>query len=309
MAASSHSSEDADKTSIVASDTFKGRMKAADDAPPAVVILIGPPGYVGKQWTLATNDVVIGRSVDCPIFVDDRSVSKNHARFNVVGADVTVVDLGSTNKTMVNGEILQPLTPFKLSNNDQIKTGNVIFKFLEKGNIEAVTHREMNERVQKDALTGAYNKAALMEKGPESIKRAEFLNEPLSIITFDIDFFKKVNDTYGHPAGDYVLKELSRIVSTKVVRSQDLFARYGGEEFVIILNGTPLKTSQEIAERLRSTIESSHFEFESKHIPVTISVGLSTRKDNEGDWQKIYKRADEALYISKKTGRNKVTVS
>ncbi|MEZ0390739.1 MAG: GGDEF domain-containing protein, partial [Pseudobdellovibrionaceae bacterium] len=153
------------------------------------------------------------------------------------------------------------------------------------------------------------SKGALLEKGPEAIKRSEFLNEELSVLVFDIDFFKKINDTFGHAAGDYVLKSLADIVSHKMVRSHDYFARYGGEEFVIILHATPIKTAIEVAERIRTTIESNEFQFEGNKIPVTISLGVSSRNSNESDWSAFFQRADEALYKSKQSGRNKVTAA
>lgn len=305
----SNDGDELEKTSIMTSDTFRGRMKAADEAPPALVVLMGPTGYVGKQFPLTQSEVIVGRSVESQIFIDDKSVSRSHARINVAGTEVVIFDMGSSNKTMVNGVTLNPMTPCRLKNNDQIKTGNVIFKYLERGNLEAVANKELNEKAEKDALTGAYSKGALLEKGPEAVKRAEMLGEEVSVLVFDIDFFKKVNDKYGHAAGDYVLKTLSAIVSQKMVRAHDYFARYGGEEFVIILQSTPIKTALEVAERIRTTIETSQFVFENTRIPVTISVGAASRLPNENDWDRFFKRADESLYISKQSGRNRVTAA
>lgn len=298
-----------EKTSIVASDTFRGRLKEADEVPPAIVVLIGPPGYVGKQYPITANDIVIGRSVESQVYIDDKSLSRSHAKFAVNSGEVSIIDLGSTNKTVVNGQTIPPLSSCLLKNNDQIKTGNVIFKFLEKGSIEAMTNATMYERAQKDALTGAHSKGALLEKGPEAMKRAEVLNEPLSLVTFDIDHFKKINDTYGHPGGDFILKELCRIVITKLIRANDFFARYGGEEFVLLLSGSPSKTAGEVGERIRQTIETNEFLWEGKKIPVTISVGVATKLPHETEWTQIYDRADKALYQSKQGGRNRVTIA
>lgn len=298
-----------EKTSVVSSDTFKGRIQAADSAPPVVVVLIGPPGYVGKQYPIASNDIVIGRSVETQVYIDDKSLSRSHAKFAIVSGEVSIIDLGSTNKTIVNGQALPPLAPCKLRNNDQIKTGNVIFKFLEKGNIEALTNQTMYEKANRDALTGAYSKGSLLEKGPEAVKRSELLNEEMSIIVFDIDHFKKINDGHGHPAGDFVLKELSNIVSSKLIRSNDYFARYGGEEFVLILSGGTAKMASEIAERIRQTIETHAFVYEGKVIPVTISLGVVTKSTSDADWSELFDRADKALYASKQAGRNRVTIA
>jgi diguanylate cyclase (GGDEF)-like protein len=298
-----------EKTSVITSDTFKGRIQAADNAPPVVVVLIGPPGYVGKQYPISTNDIVIGRSVETQVYIDDKSLSRSHAKFAIVGAEVSIIDLGSTNKTIVNGVALPPLAPCKLKNNDQIKTGNIVFKFLEKGNIEALTNQTMYEKANRDALTGAYSKGSLLEKGPEAIKRSELLNEEMSVIVFDIDHFKKINDSYGHAAGDLVLKELSNVVSSKLIRSNDYFARYGGEEFVLILSGATAKMANEIAERIRLTIETHKFNYEGTAIPVTISLGVVTKSTNDTDWPELFDRADKALYSSKQNGRNRVTIA
>ncbi|MEQ1723570.1 MAG: diguanylate cyclase [Pseudobdellovibrio sp.] len=298
----------ADKTSIISTETFKGKLKAADDAPPAVVVLVGPAGYIGKQWLITKSDMTIGRSVETELYISDASLSRSHAKFEVAGNDIFIVDLGSTNKTIVNGAALAPMTKRRLVNNDQIKTGNVIFKFLEKGNLESISNQQVFEKASKDALTGAFSKGALLEKGPESVKRAEMLTEPLSVITFDIDHFKKINDGYGHPGGDYVLKELGQLMQSKLVRSNDYFARYGGEEFVVILQATPIKTAQEVAERIRATVEAHEFSFENKPIKVTISIGVSTKLVQD-DWDKMYNRADQALYQSKQQGRNRVTIA
>lgn len=302
------SDNSADKTSVISTDTFKGKLKAADDAPPAVVVLVGPSGYVGKQWLITKGDMTIGRSVETELYISDVSLSRSHARIEASGNDVFILDLGSTNKTMVNGIALVPMIKRRLTNNDQIKTGNVIFKFLEKGNLESISNQQVFEKASKDALTGAFSKGALLEKGPETVKRAEVLTEPLAVITFDIDHFKKINDTYGHPGGDYVLKELGNLMQSKLVRANDYFARYGGEEFVVILQATSLKTAQEVAERIRQTIESHPFKFDDKAIKVTVSVGVSYR-ENGDNWEKIYNRADQALYRSKQEGRNKVTIA
>ncbi|MBC7742959.1 MAG: GGDEF domain-containing protein [Bdellovibrionaceae bacterium] len=297
-----------DKTSIVSTDTFKGKMRAADQAPPAVIVLVGPPGYIGKQWLLTKTDLTIGRSVENELYVPDGSLSRAHAKFMVIGNDVAIMDLGSTNHTSVNGVRLAPMTARKLANNDQIKTGNIVFKFLEKGSLEAISNQQVFEKAQKDALTGAFSKGALLEKGPEAVKRAEVLGEPMSVITYDIDHFKKINDTHGHPGGDYVLKELGHLMQLKLVRSNDYFARYGGEEFVLILQATPLKTANDVAERIRSTVENHPFVYQGKQIKVTISIGVAEKLLSD-NWEMVYNRADKALYQSKQNGRNKVTVA
>jgi len=125
----------------------------------------------------------------------------------------------------------------------------------------------------------------------------------------DIDHFKKVNDTFGHPAGDYVLKEITKVISTRLIRGNDFFARSGGEEFVLLLLGSNLKTAEEVAERIRQTLEAHHFHFEGKDIPITISAGVAIKTEADDNWEKVYDRSDKALYHSKNSGRNMVAVA
>lgn len=302
------SSDDfSERTVVAGGDTFSGQIRAASSAPPTFVCLMGPQAYVGRQWALTLKEYVIGRAVESSVFIDDPSVSRSHARLTVAGNEVIIVDMGSSNKTVVGSKMLEPGEPVKLRNNDQIKTGNVIFKFLEQGNIESHGIQQLAEKAEKDALTGAFTKGALLQKAPEFTKRSDFLSEPLSLVAFDLDHFKKINDNYGHSAGDMVLKSLSALVQ-KLIRGQDYFARYGGEEFVVMIVGSPEKNAVDVAERIRATIEAHNFDWEGKRLPVTVSVGIAHRRPQE-TWESLYKRADESSYTSKQGGRNKVTVA
>jgi len=302
----SQGEDHSEKTSIVTGDTFNGTLRQAEATPPAIQVLLGPTGYVGRQWLLTSSEYIVGRSPESGIFIDDRSVSRSHAKISVAGLEVMIQDLGSSNKTQVNNAALTPMQATRLQNNDKIQFGNVILKYLERGNIEAAANLQLAEKAEKDALTGAFNKGALLQRGPEAMKRADVLKEPLSVLTFDIDHFKKINDTYGHATGDYVLREMSAIVRKKLIRSNDYFARSGGEEFVLILNGAPQKNAMEVAERVRATIQSASFVNDGKLIPVTISIGVATR-NAEMEWDEFLDRADRALYQSKQNGRNRVT--
>lgn len=297
-----------DKTSILTSETLKVHLERADKTPPTLVLLVGPASSIGKQWSLEGDNLVIGRSPSSTIYVDDRSISKSHAKIIVKGDEAHIMDLESTNKTIVNNIQVVPLTTSPLKNNDQVKVGNVIFKFLEKGNIEAVSAKKTFDRTQIDAMTGIYNKGALLAYAPEAIKRSDLVGVPLSIIVFDIDHFKKVNDTYGHAPGDYILKSMAGLIKDKLTRGEDFFARFGGEEFVLALSGTPLNVAAEVAERIRAKIEAFKFEFENVKIPITISLGVASRDSGGDNWDMLFERADQALYKSKKRGRNQVTI-
>jgi diguanylate cyclase (GGDEF)-like protein len=298
-----------DKTSVLQSDTFKLRIAQAGQAPPSLLMLVGPVASVGRQWPIEDTDRVIGRAPNAAVFVDDKSVSKFHAKLVMAGGDVSVIDLESTNKTVINGRQIQPLVPHKLHNNDQIKVGNIIFKFLERGSIETVASAATFDRAHTDALTGIANRGALQVKAPELFKRAELLGITFTVLLFDIDKFKVINDTHGHPAGDYVLRDISAVVRDKLIRGNDFFVRAGGEEFALLLLGSPPRQAEEIGERIRATIEAHQFIYEKKTIPVTISIGIAFKAAGDEGFEAIYERADKALYHSKHNGRNRVSVA
>ncbi len=298
-----------DKTSVLQSDTFKLRLAQAGQAPPSLVLLVGPASSVGRQWPIEDTDRIIGRAPSANIYVDDKSVSKFHAKLVMAGGDVSVIDLESTNRTVVNGRQVQPLVPHKLQNNDQIKVGNIIFKFLERGSIETVAQAQSFDRGLTDALTGIANRGALQSKAPELYKRSDLLGVTFTLMLFDIDKFKTVNDTFGHPAGDFVLQDISKVIRDKLIRGNDFFARAGGEEFALLLLGSPQRQAEEIGERIRATIEGHTFVFEGKTIPVTISIGIAFKNEKDTGWESIYERSDKALYFSKNNGRNRVSVA
>lgn len=160
---------------------------------------------------------------------------------------------------------------------------------------------------EQDGLTGIYNKKAFWEKFKFKIIEAEAKKYPISLIFFDLDNFKKLNDTYGHPAGDYVLVEVTRIIEGNVLRSNDIFGRYGGEEFVIVLYNCNIKNAVNVAERIRKTVEAYEFNFQGHRLNVTISVGVGEKTNSSETAEAFLQRVDGASYVSKKSGKNRVS--
>ncbi|MDZ4676963.1 MAG: diguanylate cyclase [Oligoflexia bacterium] len=296
-----------DKTNVVDGDTLKVRLDEARNAPPALILLMGPTGVMGKQWPLGKSEIIIGREPTCDIHLDEKSMSKKHAKITIDGEQVNIIDLQSTNGTEVDSNKLVPHIPTLLKNNDTIKLGNVIFKFLSQGQIEAMTHATSYDRGTTDGLTRIFNKAATLAHLEESFKKAKLTDTNLSLIVFDLDHFKKVNDTYGHQGGDYVLREVASVVKNQLIRSGDIFGRYGGEEFVVVLYGSPLRRACDVAERIRSTIEKQQFLFGDKQIPVTVSLGVCCMDATIPTPEVLFAKADQALYKSKGSGRNRVS--
>lgn len=166
---------------------------------------------------------------------------------------------------------------------------------------------ELIEMATKDKLTNIYNRRSFEARLVQDIKQYEKFQTELSVILFDVDHFKFVNDTYGHQAGDNVLSLLAEIAQ-QTVRSNDIVARYGGEEFVILLPNTGKNGSQVIAEKLRSAIEDAAFNTQSHNIQITVSLGVACISDiAHPNLDNLVKSADDALYYAKHNGRNQVS--
>lgn len=160
-----------------------------------------------------------------------------------------------------------------------------------------------------DNLTNIYNRRYFFEMSQKLIATAFREQKPLSLIMLDIDYFKRVNDSYGHQAGDYILIDLVKELE-KVMRKSDVFARIGGEEFTILLNNTSLEGAKVIAEKMRLTIENKVFIYNNTtSIDITISLGISELNTENTSIEDLYKQADKQLYIAKNNGRNRICAS
>jgi diguanylate cyclase (GGDEF)-like protein len=151
-------------------------------------------------------------------------------------------------------------------------------------------------------LTGIYNRNRLKEIAIYEFKKMKRDKYPLSLIMFDIDHFKKINDTFGHNVGDYTLKTIASLVGG-LIRESDTFVRWGGEEFIILAPSTSLQNASILAEKLRASIEAYNFETVGR---VTCSFGVAEASTNRLDFEELVERADKALYVAKKGGRNRV---
>ena len=266
-----------------------------------LVVIVGPK--IGVQCNLGEKPVEIGRDPACEFPVDNDLVSRRHARVEWTGSGHRLVDLQSTNGTFVNDE---KISSRELRDGDRIHIGKAILKFLGSNNIEAEYHQEIFHLMAHDGLTGIHNKRHFDEALASESTKPQGLQAPLSLIVFDIDHFKKINDTYGHAAGDAVLRRLASAV-TACVPEGCLFARVGGEEFSVMCPGHDGAAVAALGETIRRTIEATHFEFERKVIPVTASVGAATRPPGvTQSGTDLYKAADQKLYEAKQSGRNRV---
>ncbi|MBI3071685.1 MAG: GGDEF domain-containing protein [Deltaproteobacteria bacterium] len=263
---------------------------------------------VGRMYKLTEGDFVIGRGLSAHIRIDDDGVSRIHSQIIRRGDGAVVLeDAGSTNGTFLNGEKISSQV---LADGDKVQIGRTtILKFSYQDNIEEAYTRQMYDSATKDGLTGILNKRSFVDRATGEFTFAVRHDEPLTLVFFDIDHFKKINDTHGHPAGDSVLRGLA-VAIQKSLRAEDVFARYGGEEFVVLARGIDHEGAFVLAERMRRLIEATVFEYDGVTIPVTVSVGAATLvRGSFPSIDNMIRAADEFLYRAKSKGRNRVECS
>jgi diguanylate cyclase (GGDEF)-like protein len=272
-------------------------------ASPCLVVVSGKSS-AGKMFKLR-GDMVVGRSSEAEIYLDDDGISRRHAMVHVrPDGQVEVRDLGSTNGTYWNGQRIAPLAVLK--DGDKIQVGSAtILKFSYQDALEEALQRNLYESVTRDALTKAYNRKHLDDTLKKEIAFALRNRSELTLVMFDIDHFKVVNDTYGHPAGDHVLTKLALRVN-ECIRTEDTLARYGGEEFAIVLPEIDHYNAMAFADKVRKLVEIAEFKFEDTLIPVTVSIGVASLRGEIEDALEFIKQADTQLFAAKEAGRNQV---
>jgi diguanylate cyclase (GGDEF)-like protein len=269
-------------------------------------VIAGPSA--GRAHSVREGETVIGRGKEAHVRVDDAGASRAHARIVVLEDERYMLeDLSSTNGTFVQGLKIDRV---ELRSGDRIHIGpNVTISFaILDSQAEVMTH-QLYESAMRDTLTRAHNRRYLVERLASELAYTRRHKTPLALILFDIDHFKRVNDTYGHLAGDEVLREVAALVS-RLIRTEDVFARYGGEEFVVLARGIEHDNAVRFAERIRTAVQRLEIAQEKGVLQVTISAGVSsigeiaeaTRSPDT-----LFHLADERLYRAKSGGRNRVS--
>ncbi|MBI4041849.1 MAG: GGDEF domain-containing protein [Deltaproteobacteria bacterium] len=297
-----------DATSVIEDDReFREQLAKAKQAFPSFVLIAGEP--LGKMFPLKPPRAIIGRGEGADISIDLKHISRHHAEVTIEEGKVWIRDLGSTNGTFVNevqvGEEKREL----LTDGDLIRCGKTVFKYIPRGNIELFYHEEMHDSANIDPLTQIYNRKYLLTYLTHEMKRSKKLGLQLCLLMFDIDFFKKINDRYGHAAGDAVLAGICQRIKKEVIRAQDVFGRLGGEEFALILPQTTLEEACRVAERMRIAVAKEPISSAAHSMPVTVSIGVTWLYEGDGAPEQMLKRADQALYQAKGAGRNCVKVA
>jgi two-component system, cell cycle response regulator len=283
-----------------------GGRRRASTGGEAIVVVLQPAGAnPGRRHALSRAEHIVGRRAETDIPIDLDSVSRRHARFAKDKKGWFIEDLDSTNGTFVNDEKVEK---HHLVDGDIVRFGEAVVKFLSGTNIEVAYHEEIYKLSILDGLTGVHNKRFFSEFLEREVARSIRHGHSLGLIMFDIDHFKKVNDTYGHLAGDAVLMGLTRRLKPRI-RREDILARVGGEEFAVVLADTNRAGALHLAEDLRQMVEREPFKchHDTPDLTVTISLGVAAIEPGDKlEPDELVKKADTALYGAKNGGRNRV---
>ncbi|HZF09431.1 MAG TPA: GGDEF domain-containing protein [Thermoanaerobaculia bacterium] len=275
----------------------------------ADIILIAHPDSqrLGSRYRLSPgSNLEIGRSAAVGISLPEvKSISRKHARLRYMGRHVTIEDLGSTNGTYVNGVPVKGRATLK--SGDRFQTAAVHFKFLHEQDVENAYHLAIYELVAKDGLTEIYNKRKFDEEFQRELSRAVRHRRPLALIMFDLDDFKRINDTYGHLCGDFVLKQVAQ-AARDLVRPEQVFARVGGDEFVILAPETNGAGAEALAQKIRERILSLNYHYGEVPIAITCSFGVAELGPEMTTPEELYQATDHALFQGKRGGRNRVAM-
>jgi len=261
----------------------------------------------GQVLSVGQTPFTMGRHASNQLPIDDDSISRFHARFVREEGKYFVEDLGSRNGTFLQGK---RIARAEIRDDDWVQLGaRVAFRFTLTDARQESLLRKLYESSTRDALTGAYNRRHFEDRLRAELAFAVRHATDCALILLDLDHFKRVNDTYGHPAGDDVLRHMSSI-AIRALRTEDVFARFGGEEFAVILRGASTRGAARLAERLREALSQQHAVYEGQEIAVTLSAGcaaLSCCATPSPD--EVVAIADRRLYAAKQAGRNRVVAS
>ena len=273
-------------------------------APYLIVITSPSSSSVGRMYRVTKDEVILGRGIQSDILVDDDGVSRYHAKIALRGEERWLVDLDSTNGTFLNGAKVKEQA---LVEGDKIQMGRAtVLKFTVQDALDETYHRELYDSAVKDGLTGIHNRRYFLERLKSEFQHTQRHKRLLSVILFDVDHFKKVNDTHGHRAGDAVLRTMAEAVA-KAMRGGDVVARIGGEEFACVLRETDHASALRFGERLRKIVKAATVRWGTAEIEFSVSVGVATFDgSNHGDPEALMQAADDKLYAAKAAGRDRV---
>jgi len=297
-------------------DRFEGddtsvtpRRRSSDPGPEANIILISHPGkaLLGTRYRFRPGStLVLGRAKSADVSLPEvSSLSRRHASLTYRIESVLLEDLQSTNGTFVNDVRIEEPTPLK--SGDRFQIGSVHFKFLQGRDVENAYHEAIHDMMVRDGLTQISNRRKFDEEAVREVARARRYGRPLSLLLVDVDRFKAINDTHGHLSGDFVLKEVVRLISD-FIRKEQVFARVGGDEFAVLAPEARSDGTKILADRLRSRIAGHEFAYAGASFRVTCSIGIAELDADMRTPQDLYQAADRALYAAKHSGRDAIEI-
>lgn len=281
------------------------------DLRPTLIFLSGD--LLAVPIPLEREKVILGRAVAADVRLNDSKVSRRHASIETVidaetgKVEYVITDLDSRNGTLLNGE---KITGEILQNGDKISVGDYILRFELLDDIDREYHRQIRRLLSHDDLTGLLSSRSFFSELRRETKRARVEKRVFCVLMMDVDFFKTVNDTYGHLTGSKNLEEIAFCIS-ETLRNGDTAARFGGEEFAAFLLDAELSQGLIAADRIRKEVEKHEFSVVKRGKSVethriTISVGVSVFPNDSRDPIELVEMADAALYRAKREGRNRV---
>ncbi len=290
-------------------ETVRGPLRAIVESqavPEHACLVVLRGRHPGQLFELGDDVAILGRGEDALIQVDDTATSRHHARIEPTAIGYLIVDLESTNGTLVNGHTI---SRHVLRDGDRVQVGGeTVLEFSYRDEMQTGVHRRLFESATRDPLTSLHNRGYFLEALDEAFAHARRLKRPLSLLMLDIDHFKLVNDTHGHPAGDAALQQFAELLRD-LVRREDVPTRYGGEEFVLMLRESGPSGCRLLGDRIRAKVEENRFKHEGGELRLTVSVGGATYwNDNYESPAQLLEAADAAVYAAKNAGRNKVVV-
>jgi diguanylate cyclase (GGDEF)-like protein len=277
--------------------------KTAPRGPSAYLVVIAGPSF-GEMYKLRGDRTVLGRGDKTDVRIVDDGISREHAAVQREGGKIVLVDLGSTNGTYCNGARVPRR---ELADGDKISIGAAtILKFTYQDHLDEHYQKQLFESALRDGLTNTFNRRYFLDRLHGELRFAVRHSKPLALLFVDIDHFKKLNDSYGHQAGDQVLAAVARVMMT-TIRAEDVLARYGGEEFAVICREISREGAETLAKRLVAAVAARPFEFGGQQISVTVSVGAAV-DFGRSETQALIAAADAAMYEAKRSGRNRVSL-
>ncbi len=282
------------------------RPKALDEgrrAPAEWAFVAYAGAALGRVFPLPRGELLLGRASDCTVALVDGEVSRHHVRLRVTEAGISLEDLGSTNGTLVNGELVQGSV--SLGVGDRLSLGGHVLKLVFLDPLERAFHETLLDLSTRDPLTGLANRSSTLAEFQNRFGLSFRYSRPLSVVICDLDLFKQINDQHGHGGGDLVLRAFGERLSA-ALREADLAGRIGGEEFLMVLPETDLAGARLLTERLRKAIAAKPILLPTGSVSLTCSMGMAQRTIPDLEAGHLLARADAALYRAKAQGRNRV---